>query len=120
MKYFFLFLVSLNAYSATKVSDCGLYDVYGEFKKNESTKYYELLVNKGSVSQYTFQISDEQERVIVPYIGHSVKVRASILKKVPEYKGELAKIEKVDFSVPDPANMRGTGGFTLVKKGKCK
>lgn len=120
MKCFFFFFISLNVYSATKVSDCGVYDIYGEFKKNEATKYYELLVNKGSVSQYTFQINDEQERVIVPYIGHSVVVRASILKKVPEYKGELAKIDKVDFSVPDPANFRGTGGFALVKKEKCR
>ena len=82
--------------------------------------YYELLVNRGSVSQYNFQVSDEAEKQIVPYVGHTVRVRATIPKKAPEYKGILGKIEKIDFSVPDPANLSGLGGFTLIKKEKCR
>lgn len=111
-------MIGINAHAATKVDDCGVYEIYGQFKKNDKTKSYELIVNEKSISEYRFQISDEQERTITPYIGHSIKVTASILKKAPEYVGELGPISKVRFSIPDPANLNGKGGFELMKKEK--
>ncbi len=120
MKFFISFLVALNAYGATTIEDCGLYDIYGQFRKNEKTRSYEFLVNAGSISQYTFEINDQQERMIVPYIGHSLKLRAKILQLAPEYVGKFNNIEKIDFSVPDPANIKRIGGFDLVNKEKCK
>lgn len=115
-----LFLIGLNAFGAAKVEDCGLYDIYGQFLKNGKTKFYELVVNPKSISEYRFQITDQQERAVAPYIGHSVKVTATILKKAPDYRGELEKISKVSITVPDTANFSGHGGFTLLSKEKCK
>lgn len=120
MKYLILYLISLNVYGATKISDCGLYDIYGEIKKNTGTSSYDFLVNPGSMSEYVFQLTSIQERQFIPYLGHSIKVRARILSLAPEYHGRLSSVLKINFSVPDPANFKGGGGFTLVKKETCK
>lgn len=120
MKYLILYLISLNVYGATKFSDCGLYDIYGEIKKNDKTSSYDFLVNPGSISQYVFQLTPIQERQFVPYIGHSIKVQARILSLAPDYQGRLFSVLKINFSLPDPANFKGSGGFTLLKKETCK
>ncbi|MBC7713533.1 MAG: hypothetical protein H7177_09345 [Rhizobacter sp.] len=120
MKYLFLCLISLNVYSATLVSECGKYDIYGELKKNNKLKVWDLIVNPGSMSEYKFHLTDGQERKLISYSGHSIKVKATILKLAPEYQGVLTNVESVDYAVPDPANMKGVGGFVLIKKEKCK
>jgi hypothetical protein len=120
MKFLLFFIISLNAYSATKVSDCGKYDIYGQIRKNDAKKSYELVVNLGSISEYKFELSDEQERQMISYSGHTIKVTANILKKVPDYNGKLNSIFKIDYAIPDPANLDGIGGFVLIKKEKCK
>jgi hypothetical protein len=120
MKYLILYLISFNIYGATKFSDCGLYDIYGEIKKNDKTSSYDFLVNPGSMSQYVFQLTSLQERQFVPYLGHSIKVRARIQSLAPDYRGTLFSVLKINFSLPDPANFQGSGGFTLVQKESCK
>ncbi len=120
MKLFVIFLISFNAFGATKVNDCGMYEIYGEVKKNNDMKAYDFIVNIGSISEYKFHLSSEQEKRVISYLGHDLKIKAKILKLSSDYQGKLSSIESVEYLVPDPANLEGKKGFKLLKKEKCK
>ncbi len=120
MKTLFAFIVCLNAYGATIPSGCGTFDVYGVIEKNQKAPGYVFLVNKGTLSEYQFAISDEQELKAAPYIDRTIKLRGKITKKLNGQQGEFSSIESYTDVVPDPANLKGLTGFTFIKKEKCK
>ncbi|MBC7427370.1 MAG: hypothetical protein H7336_02080 [Bacteriovorax sp.] len=120
MKYIFFLFISLNAYSTTQMKGCGSYDLYGELKKNELTKSYDLVVNQGSISEYKFNLTSAQERQVISYLNQSIKVRAKITEMTSDYRGKLDSISKVEHTPPDPANYNESGSVVLVKKEKCK
>lgn len=118
--FFFFFIFGLNAYGATMPSGCGTFDIYGIIEKNKTAPGYSFLVNKGSLSEYKFQITDEEEIKAAPYINRPIKMKARILKKITDYHGEFDSVLKYEYAVIDPANLKKLNGFSLVKKEKCK
>ena len=117
---FFLTFLTLNAYADTQPTDCGVYEIYGQVKKNSGEASLSFIVNSGSMSEYKFALTSEQERVALPYLDMASKATAKIEKKMTGYSGALSTIEKFDYVVPDPANMTGKNGFFLIKKEACK
>lgn len=120
MKGVFLFLFCLNAYSATQPSDCGSYDIYGRLEKSQTPGEFQYVVHGGTVSQYKFNLTPEQEIKLVPYLERSSRIRATISKAITDFNGDFSSIEKAEDVVPDPAKLTKAHGFFLVKKEVCK
>lgn len=116
----FLILISLNTYSSTQPDGCGSFDIYGRMEKSKISGMFEYIVHEKTTSEYKFLLYDKQEIKMAPYLGRSSKIRASILKKVIDYRGEFEEIESVEESLPDPAFLIKNRGFILVKKESCK
>lgn len=120
MKALLLFILGLNAHAASRPTACGTYDIYGVIEKEKSAVGYVFLTNKGTLSEFRFPITEDQELKIAPYIRHPIKLRGRIIKKIDGTIGSFEKIEKLEHVVFDPANMKGLNGFFLVKEEKCK
>lgn len=120
MRGLLFFLFCLNAYGATRPSDCGSYDIYGRLEKSKTPGEFQYIVHGGTVSQYRFNLTDVQEMKLVPYLEYSTKIRATISKRITDFNGDFSEIEKVEDTVLDPARLTKKHGFFLVKKEKCK
>jgi hypothetical protein len=120
MKVIFFFLFCLNAYSATQPHGCGSYDIYGRLEKSKEPGEFQYVVHGGTVSQYKFNLTADQEIKLVPYLERSSKIRATISQPMNDFNGDFSSIEKVEDVVPDPAKLTRSHGFFLVKNGKCK
>ena len=120
MKILLFLFMSFNLNAATKPTECGWYEIYGEMKKNSDGPGYLYLVNQGTLSEYKFSLPPKQEIKLSPYLNVPSKIKARIAGRIRGYQGEFASIENAEMVAPDSAKLTKAHGFYLISKEKCQ
>jgi len=98
---------------------CGEYELRGTIDKNPSASGFLYIVNKGTASQYQLVIPIRQEPKIAPYINRSSRIRASLAKRIENFRGEFSSIQSISLAVSDPMGLSGERPMVLVAETEC-
>lgn len=111
------FLVSLLFVSGLAFSQeqsCHLISFRGLVQTH---KGYQLLLNKGSMSEKTLVIPERLLIKIAPYLKMNVKGDMILARPSPENGEEVLDILNLDHDMPDPLNPAGS--VKLLKQVPC-
>lgn len=95
---------------------CGDYQISGVISENNHKLF--LYINKGTRSEYRFNIPAKEEMTVAPYINKSLEAKLFI-KKMNGTIGEIEKIRDTQFHIADPLHPVSDTGFRLIKRREC-
>jgi hypothetical protein len=102
----------------TLINDCGLYKAYGTVKKLGPDKLA-LIVNEGSKSEYTLNVSGEDALLAHAYIDKFVESEGKISIDKGSYVGSMTGV-KLKVASADPLNENRASALLFIKKLNCK
>lgn len=96
---------------------CYLYEAKGVVQIKD--KQIQLIVNKDTMSEYIFTVSEKDEHKLAPYLD-TTTLGTYLFKRKPQSKDSIKAVKSISRSMPDPINHMKNSYIKELKVSSCR